>query len=61
MLSVLNIQDAYAKALLVDRAALAEAQLAGDVLRGHELLADAFGTDVRPLCAPRPRAAWRIS
>jgi L-rhamnose isomerase/sugar isomerase len=26
-------------------------QLAGDVLRGHEILLDAFSTDVRPLCA----------
>jgi L-rhamnose isomerase/sugar isomerase len=49
--SVLNVQEAYAKALLVDRAALAEAQLSGDVLGGHELLLDAFSSDVRPLCA----------
>ena len=51
VLSVVNIEEAYAKALLVDRAALAEAQAEGDVLRGHELLLEAFGTDVRPLCA----------
>jgi L-rhamnose isomerase/sugar isomerase len=51
VLSVLNLQEAYAKALLVDREALAEAQQAGDVLGGHKLLLDAFGTDVRPLCA----------
>lgn len=49
--SVVNLQEAYAKALLVDRTALAETQLAGDVLRGHELMLDAFSTDVRPLCA----------
>ena len=49
--SVLNLQETYAKALLVDRGALAEAQRAGDVLAGHELLLDAFSTDVRPLCA----------
>ncbi len=49
--SVLNLQEAYAKALIVDRVALAEAQAAGDVMRGHELLLDAFNTDVRPLCA----------
>jgi L-rhamnose isomerase/sugar isomerase len=49
--SVLNLQEAYAKALLVDRVALAEAQLSGDVLGGHELLLDAFSSDVRPLCA----------
>jgi len=51
VLSVMNVQEAYAKALLVDRAALAEAQQAGDVLGGHEVLLDAFRTDVRPLCA----------
>jgi L-rhamnose isomerase/sugar isomerase len=49
--SVLNLQESYAKALLIDRGALREAQLAGDVLAGHELLLDAFNTDVRPLCA----------
>jgi L-rhamnose isomerase / sugar isomerase len=51
VLSVLNLQEAYAKALLVDRSALAEAQTEGDVLGGHERLLDAFQTDVRPLCA----------
>jgi L-rhamnose isomerase / sugar isomerase len=51
VLSVLNLQEAYAKALLVDRAALAAAQAEGDVLRGHELLLDAYKTDVRPTCA----------
>ena len=49
--SVLNLQECYAKSLLVDRAALRTAQRAGDVLRGHEILLDAFNTDVRPLCA----------
>ncbi len=56
LLSVVNLQEAYAKALLVDRAALAECQLAGDVLGGHELLLEAFNSDVRPLCA-KVRAA----
>jgi L-rhamnose isomerase/sugar isomerase len=51
VLSVLNLQEAYAKALLVDREALAAAQAEGDVLRGHELLLDAYKTDVRPQCA----------
>jgi L-rhamnose isomerase/sugar isomerase len=51
VLSVVNLQEAYAKALLVDREALAAAQARGDVLGGHELLLDAFRTDVRPLCA----------
>jgi L-rhamnose isomerase / sugar isomerase len=50
-LSIVNLQEAYAKALLVDRTALAEAQEAGDVLGGHEVLLDAYRTDVRPLCA----------
>ena len=51
VLSVVNLQEAYAKALLVDRSALSDAQQAGDVLAGHRLLLDAFQTDVRPLCA----------
>jgi L-rhamnose isomerase / sugar isomerase len=51
VLSVVNLQEAYAKALLVDRDALAAAQAAGDMLGGHELLLDAYRTDVRPLCA----------
>jgi len=51
VLSVVNLQEAYAKALLVDRGALASAQAAGDVLGGHETLLAAYGTDVRPLCA----------
>src|SRR4051794_9379321 len=56
VLSVVNLQEAYAKALLLDRAALAACQEAGDVLGGHETLLDAYRTDVRPLCA-RVRAA----
>jgi L-rhamnose isomerase/sugar isomerase len=51
ILSVTNLQEAYAKALLVDRAALQEARQAGDVLSAHRLLLDAYATDVRPLCA----------
>ena len=51
VLSVVNLQEAYAKALLVDRARLASAQREGDVLGGHEALLDAYRTDVRPLCA----------
>ena len=70
ILSITNIQEAYAKALLVDRGALREAQLAGDVLGGHELLLRAYQTDVRPLCgfvreqlggASDPIAAFRAS
>jgi L-rhamnose isomerase / sugar isomerase len=55
VLSVVNLQEAYARALLVDRAALADAQAAGDVLGAHEVLLDAYRADVRPLCA-RARA-----
>jgi L-rhamnose isomerase/sugar isomerase len=49
--SVVNIQTAYAKALLVDNGRLAEAQAAGDVLGAHRVLLDAYETDVRPLLA----------
>jgi L-rhamnose isomerase / sugar isomerase len=49
--SVGNLQDAYAKALIVDRIELERAQAEGDVLAGHRALLDAFRTDVRPLCA----------
>ncbi|GGQ54362.1 L-rhamnose isomerase [Streptomyces althioticus] len=47
--SVMNVQEATAKALLVDRPALDEAQRAGDVLGANAVLMDAFSTDVRPL------------
>jgi L-rhamnose isomerase/sugar isomerase len=56
VLSIVNLQEAYAKALLVDRDALRAAQQDGDVLLGHEILLDAFRTDVRDVCA-RARAA----
>ena len=51
VLSVVNLQEAYAKALLVNRNKLRAAQEAGDVLGGHELLLDAYNADVRSLCA----------
>ena len=51
ILSVTNLQEAYAKALLVDRQALNEARQSGDVLGAHRTLLDAYATDVRPLCA----------
>ena len=47
--SVLNVQEATAKALIVDAEALAAAQAAGDVLAANAVLMDAFATDVRPL------------
>lgn len=49
ILSLVNCQVAYAKALIVDRTALATKQLEGDVLGAHQVLLDAFQTDVRPL------------
>jgi L-rhamnose isomerase/sugar isomerase len=51
VLSVLNLQEAYAKARLVDRDALAAAQAEGDVLAGHRVLLEAYKTDVRSQCA----------
>lgn len=68
--SVLNIQTAYARALLVDRKALADAQAAGDTVMAEEGLRDAWDTDVRPLlaqvrtdlgAAANPLAAYRTS
>ncbi len=49
--SVMNVQEAAAKALLVDADALATAQDEGDVLTAHAVIMDAFNTDVRPLLA----------
>ncbi|MEO7059781.1 MAG: L-rhamnose isomerase [Lapillicoccus sp.] len=54
--SVLNVQEMTARALLVDRDALREAELAGDVLGGNGILMDAFYTDVRA-----DLADWRVS
>ncbi|GAB7052996.1 L-rhamnose isomerase [Catenuloplanes indicus] len=68
--SVLNIQEATAKALLVDRDALFAAQAAGDVLEANSVLMDAYNTDVRPLLRevredagldPDPIAAYKRS
>jgi L-rhamnose isomerase / sugar isomerase len=70
LLTVCNLQEAYAKALLVDRDALAAAQAEGDVVGAHAILRDAYATDVRPLCAKvrtelggaaDPLAAYRAS
>ncbi len=54
--SVLNVQEMTARALLVDRAALADAERAGDVLAGNAVMMDAFATDVRA-----DLADWRAS
>jgi L-rhamnose isomerase / sugar isomerase len=68
--SVMNVQEATAKALLVDREALAATQSAGDVLGANAVLMDAYNTDVRPILAevregmgidPDPIAAYRRS
>ncbi|MBR7830802.1 L-rhamnose isomerase [Actinospica sp. MGRD01-02] len=65
--SVMNVQEATAKALLVDLDALRAAQAAGDVLGANAVLMDAYNTDVRPLLAevrqemglnPDPLAAY---
>ena len=49
ILSVLNCQEAYAKALLVPRERLRALQSDGDVLGAHHLLTEVYRTDVRPL------------
>jgi L-rhamnose isomerase/sugar isomerase len=68
--SVLNVQEATAKALLVDTEVLGAAQRSGDVLAANAALMDAFSTDVRPLLAelrteqgldPDPVAAYHRS
>jgi L-rhamnose isomerase/sugar isomerase len=68
--SVMNVQEATAKALLVDREALAAAQASGDVLEANAVVMDAYDTDVRPLLrevreemgvAPEPLKAYRAS
>ena len=52
--SVLNVQEMTARALLVDRDALTQAQEDGDVLGANEIFMDAFYTDVRT-----DLAGWR--
>ncbi|MEW5630959.1 L-rhamnose isomerase [Streptomyces hydrogenans] len=47
--SVMNVQEATAKALLVDADALVAARRSGDVLAANAVLMDAYATDVRPL------------
>lgn len=68
--SVMNVQEATAKALLVDRDALGVAQRDGDVLGANAVVMDAYNTDVRPLLRelreeqgldPDPIAAYRSS
>ncbi|MBN1436348.1 MAG: L-rhamnose isomerase [Sedimentisphaerales bacterium] len=68
--SVMNIQETYAKALCLDRKALAAAQQKMDIIAAESVMKDAFFTDVRPLLgavreemglAPDPLAAYRES
>ena len=49
--SVMNVQEATAKALLVDLDALSAAQESSDVLGANAILMDAYNTDVRPMLA----------
>lgn len=57
MQSAIELQRAYAQALIVDRAALADAQQANDALGAHLELKRAFTTDVSPLLAMARRRA----
>jgi len=68
--SVMNVQEATAKALSVDLQALDAARAAGDVLAANAAVMDAYNTDVRPLLArvreemeldPDPVAAYAAS
>jgi L-rhamnose isomerase/sugar isomerase len=70
IVSVLNCQEAFAKALVIPRDRLAAAQAEGEVLLAHQIITDAFRTDVRPLLAKvrqelnvpaDPLAAYRAS
>ena len=68
--SVCNLQTAYAKALIVDRQSLAEAQATGEIIDAEQILQRAAETDVRPLLEqvrlemnldPNPLTAYRKS
>lgn len=70
LLSVMTLQEAFARALLVDLSALAAARRAEDILGAYRILLDAYQVDVRPLCAkvrqdigakPDPIGAFRAS
>lgn len=47
--SVMNIQTAYAKSLIIDRQALAGFQAENDTIMSNKVLMEAFETDVQPL------------
>lgn len=68
--SVCNLQTAYAKALIVDRIALGEAQDTGEIIDAERILQRAYETDTSPLLEqvrlemdrdPDPLAAYRKS
>ncbi len=68
--SAVVVQETWAKALLIDRAALKQSQDAHDLTQAEEVLKDAFNTDVRPRLEqwrqdrgldPKPLAAFRRS
>ena len=68
--SVCNLQTAYAKALIVDRVALSEAQDTGEIIDAERILQRAYETDTSPLLEqvrlemdrdPDPLAAYRKS
>ncbi len=68
--SVMNVQEATAKAMTIDADALRAAQDTGDVLGANAVLMDAYNTDVRGLLAdlrgemgidPDPMAAYQRS
>src|SRR6266576_3643883 len=70
MQTVTSAQELYAKACLVDRKKLADAQTRMNIVDGEGCLKDAFATDVRPILAewrkrkgiePDPMAAYRAS
>ncbi|MBV8475014.1 MAG: L-rhamnose catabolism isomerase [Hyphomicrobiales bacterium] len=62
MQSAIELQRAYAQALIVDRAALEAAQEANDALGAHLELKRAFTTDVSPLLAvARLRAGGAVA
>ncbi|HEX7898503.1 MAG TPA: TIM barrel protein [Planctomycetota bacterium] len=68
--SAVNLQEAYAKALLVDRPALAEAQDANRIIDAEEIIRAAWTADVKPILEvartrqgldPDPLRAYRAS
>jgi len=68
--TVMSAQELYAKACLVDRKKLADAQTRMDIVDSEECLKEAFATDVRPILAEwrkrkrieaDPIAAYRAS